>query len=315
MNWLLWRQHRAQTYVTSAAIALFAVVVVLTGVHMAHVYSDATRSCSANGTCGLLGNLFQGDGAIVDLVHLSIALPLLLGVLFGATLVARETDQATNVLVWTQTVSRRRWLYTKVATVLAAAVVISAVVSALVTWWSGTPNSLYGNRFEGAQFDTQNVLPIALALFGVALGIATGCFFRRTLPAIAATVGGYTGVRLLVAVYLRPHYAKTLTRSFALNGAKQYIPPGSWTVKEYIADPLGRSVGGANINIPAACRPSVNGRSGALDCLGRLGYRTVVAYHPPSQYWRFQWSETALFLVLAALLVGTAIVHTLRRDA
>lgn len=289
-------------------------VVVLTGVHMAHVYSDATRSCSANGTCGLLGNLFQGDGAIVDLVHLSIALPLLLGVLFGATLIARETDHATNVLVWTQTVSRRRWLFTKIAAVLAATVVISAAVSALVTWWSGTPNSLYENRFEGAQFDTQNVLPIALALFGVALGIAMGSLFRRTLPAIAATVAGFVATRLVVSVYLRPHYAKTVTSSFALNGP-QSIPRSSWTVHQYLTDPRGRKLNGVNINIPASCRPSVTGRSGAFDCLGRLGYRTVVEYHPASQYWRFQWTETGLFLALAALLVVAAVMLTLRRDA
>ena len=48
-------------------------------------------------------NIFSGYGAIVDLVHLSLSLPLVLGVFLGAMLVARETEQSTNVLVWTQT--------------------------------------------------------------------------------------------------------------------------------------------------------------------------------------------------------------------
>ena len=57
MTWLLWRQHRTQAWITGTAIALFAVAVVLTGVHMAHVF-DAARTCEANGTCGFGGNLF-----------------------------------------------------------------------------------------------------------------------------------------------------------------------------------------------------------------------------------------------------------------
>ena len=313
MNWLLWRQHRSQALVTSVALALFAVVLLLTGLHMAHVYDDAIRSCEAGGTCAFVGNIFQGDGAIVDLVHLSIAVPLLLGAVLGAPLIARETEHSTNVLVWTQSVTRRRWLFAKVAMAVAATLVIAAAVSALVTWWSGTPNSLYGNRFEGAQFDTQNVLPVAFALFAVALGIAAGSLFRRSLPAIAATVGIYAAVRVLVAVYLRPHYMKSATAVFGIN-APSNVPSGSWTLSQSIVDRAGRSLSG-NIPIPSACRPVANGRGGALDCLSRLGYRQVVKYQPASHYWQFQWMEAALFLVLAAALVTFALVHTLRRDA
>ncbi len=200
--------------VTGIGLAVFTAVLAITGVAMAHEYTSAVHTCTANGTCDLVGNLFQGDGAIVDLVHLSIAVPVLLGVFLGATLVARETEQATNVLVWTQTVSRRRWLLTKIAAALGATLLVAVAVTVLVTWWSATPNALYGNRFEGAQFDTQNLTPIAYALFAVCLGIAAGCFLRRTLPALAATVGLYLGARVAVAVYLRPHYlAATTVRS------------------------------------------------------------------------------------------------------
>lgn len=313
MTWLLWRQHRTQTVVTGALFALFALAVLLTGVHMAHVYDDAFRTCTANGTCALVGNLFQGDGAIVDLVHLSIALPVVLGAVVGATIIARETEHATNVLVWTQSITRRRWLFTKVSTALDATLVTSAAVAALVTWWSGTPNSLYGNRFEGAQFDTQNVVPIAFALFAVALGLAAGALFRRTLPAIASTVGVYAGVRVLIAVYLRPHYTKALTKVFSL-GAATGLPSGSWTLSEHIVDRSGRSLSGS-ITMPASCHSATKSRAGSIECLSRLGYRQVVSYHPAGQYWHFQWIEAGLFLVLAAALVGFALVRTLRHDA
>jgi hypothetical protein len=312
MSWLLRRQHRSQAMVAMVGIVLFAVAVIPTGVHMAHVYKTSLADCTSNGTCDLVGNLFSGYGAIIDLVHLSIALPVLLGTFVGATLVAREREHATNVLVWTQTVTRRRWLLTKIATVLAGTVIVSAAVSALVTWWSNTPNALDGNRFEGAQFDSQNILPIAFAVFAVALGIAAGCLLRRTLPAIATTVGVYVASRVLVSVYLRPHYLHAATRVFPLTGDSS-IPSGSWTLHQSLVDAAGKSVDG-RIPVPSSCGPILDKR-GASDCLGRLGYHQLVRFQPPSHYWPFQWIESGIFVGLAAVLLTIAVVYTLRRDA
>ena len=50
-------------------------------------------------------------------------------------------------------------------------------------------------------------------------------------------------------------------------------------------------------------------------CLDRLGFHNVLTYQPASRYWRFQWTEAALYVVLAAALVAVAVVSTLRRDA
>ncbi len=311
MTWLLWRQHRSQALVTGIAIALFAVAVWLTGVHMGNILY-AARNCDATHTCGFNGNLFSGYGAIIDLVHLSIVVPLLLGAFFGASLIARETEHATNVLVWTQSVTRRRWLFSKVATAIGATIVLSAAISALVTWWSGTPNSFYGNRFEGAQFDSQNIAPIAFAVFAVALGLAAGSILRRPLPALATTVFAYAGVRLLVSVYLRPHYEKAVSRVYALT-ANANPPSGSWTLSQHLVTGAGKSADGP-IAIPDTCRVAAD-RTTSDTCLGKLGYHFVIRLHPASQYWRFQWMEAGLFLVLAAALVAVALVHTLRHDA
>jgi len=312
MTWLLWRQHRSQAAVAAAGLALFAIAVLITGVQMAHDYNNAIRNCPSNGACELVGQLFRGDGAIIDIVHLSIVVPGLLGVFLGATLVARETEHATNVLVWTQTVTRRQWLLAKVGMAMAATLVWSAAVAALVTWWSGTPNALYGNRFEGAQFDTQNIAPVAYALFAVALGIAAGCLLRRVVPALAITVAAYVSARLVVALYLRPHYMKAVTRTFAPGGAPS-LAPGSWTLSTKLIDPAGHVVTDS-LQIPTACQAALN-RTGLQNCLGRLGYHTVVHYQPASHYWPFQWAEAGLFAALAAGLVVFAVVYTLRHDA
>jgi hypothetical protein len=310
VTWLLWRQHRAQALVTAVLLVAFTIAVVATGIHMAHQYDDAVRGCTSGGTCNLVGDLFKGDGAIVDLVHLSIVIPAMLGIL-GATLIARETEHSTNVLVWTQSVTRGRWITSKVVLALVATLVTSVALTALVTWWSRTPNSLYGNRFEGAQFDTQAVVPIAFALFAVALGLAAGAWFRRILPAIAATVIGFVAVRLVVALYVRPNLLPTVTRSFPVAKGGE-APSGSWTVSDHIVDGAGHTMG-TRIPIPPSCRAA--GPSRITPCLSRLGFRDVVTYHPPDQYWQIQWIEAGIFFALAAVLVTFAVVRTRRRDA
>ena len=103
MTWLLWRQHRGQAVGhRRPPRRLFAVVVVdHRRAHGGHLRA-VPRACDGSNIC-IPGRLFSGDGAIIDIVHLTIAVPLVLGVFLGATLIARETENATNVLVWTQT--------------------------------------------------------------------------------------------------------------------------------------------------------------------------------------------------------------------
>jgi hypothetical protein len=311
VSWVIWRQHRTQLLVTAIMLAIFSIAVVATGVHMADVYSAALARCRASSGCSVLGNLFQGYGAIVDTVHATILVPVALGAI-GTTLVAREVETSTNALAWTQSVTRRRWVLSKVAAVLAGSVVVTAGVSALVTWWSSTPNALYGNRFQGAQFDTQNVAPIAFVIFAVGLGVATGSVLRRTLPAVFTTVALYVGVRLAVGVFLRPAYAPAheVVQRLGVPDRGNSVPTGSWTLSEHIVDRAHHVVNGG-ISVPGGCR----GVADVDACLGRFGYGQLVRFHPPSDYWRFQWTEFAIFAVLGLVLTGIGIVVALRRDA
>ena len=203
MTWLLWRQHRAQAAVAAIGFAVFAILLWITGVNMANDYHSALSTCGGTNTCGEL-NLFNGDGAIIDLVNLSAAVPLLLGLFWGVTAVGRELDTGTHQLVWTQSVRRRDWLRGKIALLLVAAALWGAAVSAVVTWWSGTLNSLDGNRFDPGKFDVQNIMPVSYAIFGVALGLAAGALLRRVLPALAVTVAVFVAVRLSVETYSVP---------------------------------------------------------------------------------------------------------------
>ena len=60
-----------------------------------------------------------------------------MGMVFGAPVVASELEHSTNRLVWTQSVSRTRWLLTKWAVVLAPLVVFITILTVVAQWWTG----------------------------------------------------------------------------------------------------------------------------------------------------------------------------------
>ena len=179
MNHLIWRLHRQQAIFAGAALVLLAVVLLVTGVTMANDYHSALSNCGATRSCGdLPGELFHGDGLIIDLVSFTFVVPLLFGLFWGAPLVAKEFEQGTQDLVWTQGVTRRRWMTSNVACVLIAAAAWGGALSLLVTWWRGPEDALHGGRF-GVAFDITGVTPVAYDVFAVALGLAAGTMLRR----------------------------------------------------------------------------------------------------------------------------------------
>jgi hypothetical protein len=314
MNHLIWRLHRNQVYFAAAALAGLTVLLVVTGTVMAHDYHRFLDTCAATQSCGDgQGQLFSGDGAIFDIVNLTMAVPLLFGLFWGAPLVAKELEDGTHNLVWTQGVTRRNWLGTNVMWVLLAAAVWGAAIATLVSWWR-TPENALGSRFDS--FDVQGFVPVAYSLFAVALGIAVGSLFRRVLPAIAVTLGAFVAVRVAVGVYLRPHLMAPLTSSGA--SASGGAPAGSWVLSSGLVGPHGEALGrGISINqIPTACQSVGVGEKGlVLPCLVAHGFRQVVTYQPPGRFWAFQGIEGGMFLVLAAGLIGVAFWRVLSRDA
>jgi hypothetical protein len=305
MSWLLWRQHRLHAASAALLLATLGILLAITGVVMANDYHSAVSACSrANATCDGL-QLFRGDGAIIDTVNLTVAVPVLIGVFWGVTSVGREYDTGTNVLAWTQSVTRRQWLRGKVITLLASSLVAGALLSGMVTWWSGTLNSLDKDRFDPLKFDTQGLMPIAYIVFAAALGLFAGVLWRRVMPAIATTVAGYVAVRLPIEVYARPHFAAPVTTEGG-------TPNGAWHVSSDLRY-HGRVVTGA-VRVPDGC-VGLKTRPGMDACMSRNGYSFTATYQPAGRYWTFQWIETGIFVGLAALLVAGAVVLVLRRDA
>ena len=297
MTWLAWRQFRVDALVATMLTVAIVVVLVLTHGDVAHVAnSDAfpswTKSLRLLGT-GLIG------------------VPAIIGAFWGAPLLAHEFETGTHRLVWTQSVTRRRWLTEKLVVVGLAAVVATGVFSVAFTWWSAHLDH-FGNRIGTANFGQRGIVPIAYAVFALALGTLMGAMFRRTLPAMAVTIAGFIATRLAFQALVRPHLLATVTATlpnnvFGQRAQSDAAMSGGWILSTRTVDAAGHTVSGAQID--RLVRESCNvGRATTTADLGRcadrIGLHDVVRMHPARQFWALQGWEAAIFVGFAVVLVA-----------
>ena len=138
MTWLLWRQHRSQALFSAIAFAAFAILLWITGVHFADTYRDRLGDLHPYRHLRSAQSV-SGDGALIDIVNLSAAVPLLMGLFWGVPSVGGELDSGTTCArSGCKSVRRRDWLNGKIAVLLIAAALWGAAIAATVTWWSAT---------------------------------------------------------------------------------------------------------------------------------------------------------------------------------
>jgi hypothetical protein len=339
------RQFRTQAGAAIVLLALAAILLGSTGSHLAHlyaIYAKAEASCAAARDCrqvsitiGKLDQLLELFGTAL------VAVPGLIGAFWGAPLISRELEHGTHRLAWTQSVSRTRWLAVKLAVVGIGSVAATGLLSLMVTWWSTPLDRAHLNRFGSGLFGERNVTPLGYAAFGFVLGVAVGLLVRRTLPAMAATLALFLGVRLGFSYFVRPHLLSPvhLTQPLAAvvqgfgqsNGGPPMLftsvnLPGAWVFSTRVVDSSGHAITpsilrqecpamlrglgggppGGNPGGNTISRPHpVAGAQNALDaCVRKLSptYHAVVSYQPASRYWTLQWLETGAYAAAAAAL-------------
>ena len=198
-----------------------------------HVYDVNLAACRASGgqspACNNpVGNTFHA--LQVTLIALVLVVPALIGMFWGAPLIAHELETGTFRLAWTQSVSRRRWLFVKMGLVGLASALTAGLLSLMSTWWFSPIDKVSQSRFGPANFGLHGFVPAGYAAFAFALGVTAGLVFRRTLPAMAVTLAGFVATRLAVTYWLRPHYMSPATLNVPLSGADvgfQIAGPGS----------------------------------------------------------------------------------------
>src|SRR5580700_5671978 len=136
MTWLAWRQFRTPALVVAVLLVAVAVIFGVTGPGLVHWYDTIVRPCNTNHDCNAVTSIFlKKDGLWQDIGKLMYVFPVLLGMFWGAPLVAREMETGTFRLSWTQSVTRRRWFVTRVGMVVVASLVATGLLSLMVTWW------------------------------------------------------------------------------------------------------------------------------------------------------------------------------------
>ncbi len=316
MTWMIWRQHRSQALCGLATLAVLSALLLFTGLHMASVFRDSGLSrCTNNqGDCASLATAFSNRFRIMDALGvLLMVLPLFAGVFWGAPLVARELEQGTHRLAWTQSVTRTRWITTQLAAVLLATTAAAAVLTAIVSWWFGPLANSDVGRMQPIAFDVLGIAPVAYTGFAVALGIAAGAVTRKTLPAMGITLAAFTTIRVAIIEFARPHYQAPLRVDQPINlhhlGSVDQVGLHDWIISQGTLDRAGHSVD----NLPALC--PIGTKIPVPQCLVSHGVHVSEVWQPVSRFWLFQSIEAAVFIALAVALTALAIWWVRRRIA
>jgi hypothetical protein len=337
--WLTWRQCRTQFLAVYGLVAAACVWLALTGpalARLARENNDVYDLLTSNDRL-----LFNGGIAV-----LAVA-PAVIGIFWGAPLVARELETGTYRLAWNQSVTRGRWLAAKLGfSVLATAVAVGILTTA-ITWWAhpldGATGSQHGSlasRLTPISFAMRGIVPVGYAVFALLLGTLIGLILRRSVVAMALTLAIYVFVQISVPLWIRPHLIPPTTTTTTISHATldgisldgsgtltitTHAAQGDWILTNQTIDARGRATAlpswfGTCLPLPPSPGQPANKaapQNQSLDaCLARLtdeGYRQRLVYQPHNHFWRLQWAETGLYLAASGLLAGLSFWWTRRR--
>ena len=196
MTWLAWRQFRTSAVVAGFALAVMAVLLAIT-THGAHALACTGGGCPESD--GKLWRLSH-DHLLAILSTLLVGLPAIAAIFWGAPLVARELESGTYRLAWTQSVTRTRWLTTKLALIGLAGAVLCGLLSAMLGWWSSAAGVNRG-RLAPDMFAERGITRrSAMRSLPSPSRLLPGALIRRTLPAMGVTLVGFTAARMVIAV-------------------------------------------------------------------------------------------------------------------
>jgi hypothetical protein len=281
VTWVAWRQYRAALAGVAVLLAALGLYLLIMGLKIHQAYAIMLAGCHPVGTlhCQALRHAFQDyygstAGSVTTsglnaqtVPFLLLAVPGLIGVFAGAPVIARELETGTFRFAWTQGCGRRRWALSRLA-LLAAAVTGAAFVFSLLFSWYFQPFLAAGKTgpFPMQLFGTRGVAFAAWTLAAFAIAAFAGALIRRTVPAMAAALAGWTVLDVTTMMTLRQHYLAPLT------GHGRNIPVSGWLLRVWP---------------PAGGVPSYS-------------------YQPVSRFWAFQAIEGGWLLALAlVLLAGT----------
>jgi ABC-type transport system involved in multi-copper enzyme maturation permease subunit len=322
--WTTWRQHRTELLITGTVLLLVLLILLMTGITIAGESSRTgfaaclarQADCSLSPAQSAVENFIQnqafGNSTFYTLFQLALlALPLAVGMFVGAHMVAREYEEGTYRLAWTQSISRSRWLLVKVALLMGLLLVASGVLCAAFSWWKIPVVAATSGLWGSTNYDVWSIVAIPYTLFSLMLGICTGTLVRKTVPAMAITLVVFVILRVVIEVFWRSYFLPPLVMTIPVNST--IAPPPQALVLSDTQEILDRR--GNQTSLPSSVKDSCSAQISRDEtpqevsdtynqCLAMHGFQfvTVVVYQPPDRFWLFQAIESGIYLCLTAFL-------------
>ncbi|MET7981641.1 hypothetical protein [Streptomyces sp. NPDC005281] len=286
--WTVLRLHRTALWVWTGFVVLTAALLLwLYGpgaTHTQHLldtlgYAGVQGDAWSSGALiaplsGTYNDLFYDPAALLSVASFAVA------VFAGGSLTARELENGTARLAWTQSVTPARWLAAKLAVPALFITVGTGLLTVLYRMlWSAHGNLLLAGIGPRAVYFSIGPATVAAPLLGLAVGALAGLVLRRALPAL--TVAGLA------------QYAVITFR------ANSWPFQGSYQQPELSVRSRAITSTGAKIPDPGCYENKA--------CLARhdiVGFTRE--YLPSPDYWPRQLLETGVLLAATAILVAVA---------
>lgn len=315
--WLTWRQHRwalLGSFVLSAVLVVWTAYLAADMTNLYHQCHDTICPPGSPQDVRLNARFYGLTNVSADLLLVVRYMPLLFGMFIGVPLLAREHEQRTLLLAWSQDVSPARWLWTKLALLGLYVAALTAAVSGVSDHLTHVLSAVTGDSlFADWEFLASGMLPLAASVCWFAIGVALGAAVRRTLPAVFAAIGGFVGLMLAVQwryptlttpVSAYKHFDQpddgTLRNALLIKGGSS-IGPG---LPSNLFDPTGHELGFAALN--RLCPDLMTNPGTTMSCFARNHLQSHVIYQPADRIPEFHLILAAGYLGLAAVALAAA---------
>jgi hypothetical protein len=317
--WLTWRQHRTAIMATTVLLA------VLTGslLYVAARLTTINQQCG-NAVCPDNSTQYAALHGPFGLLQIStyltitvLFMPLLIGAFLGVPVLAREHEQRTLLLAWSQDITPQRWLWTKLALLAGLTAALTAAVAAASDHLAHVLSiAADQSLFSDSAFEITGMLPLTLSVVWLVVGVALGAAIRRTLPAAFTALVGYIALFFLVQ-WRYPTFRTPLTITMPVSVGRQRgvgIDPNGLRISGSgeLVDAAGHQLSQGTIN--AMCPPPPGPQDVSNQCLVQHHLYNRIQYQPGSRIPEFHLILTGGYLAIGAVALA-AIWWLVRRTS
>ena len=171
--------------------------------------------------------------------------------------------------------------------------------------------------FSATVFATHGIAFAVQTLVAFAIGALAGMGIRRIVPAMAVTLGVYTGLALATWLFLREQYPLSLVGKPNLSLAPPSVND-PWILSTFYTGPGGKPASKSVVNQIIALFPT-DGPPRVKETLAQEFAQHDITvwqrYIPVSRFWPMQFVEAGWLLALSVLLIAATVWLVRRRAA